>query len=141
MTLHDTNLENLSHEAAGLPFDTVAHSDAALAWQYMDDTQFVRMCQAELPYVTDVFEALVHRYESLVFHSCRHALGNPADAEEAIQDIFVRIFHALPRFEGRASFRTWLFRIVHNYRVTKRGKLIGRAKQKDAYLQAFPDNW
>jgi RNA polymerase sigma-70 factor (ECF subfamily) len=36
------------------------------------------------------------------------------DAEEALQDAFVRAFNALPRFEWKASFTTWLYRIVYN---------------------------
>lgn len=41
-------------------------------------------------------------------------LRDRRDAEEALQDAFVRAFHALPRFEGRSSFATWLYRIVFN---------------------------
>ncbi|MEK6650967.1 MAG: sigma-70 family RNA polymerase sigma factor, partial [Bacteroidota bacterium] len=41
-------------------------------------------------------------------------LRNRQDAEEALQDAFVRAFNALPRFEGRSSFGTWFYRIVYN---------------------------
>ena len=147
MTTHDANWEGLSDNqgerlrAADMPCGAVSNGQTRLAWQHIDDTQLVKVCQAELPHVMDAFEELVRRYESLVFHSCRHSLGNTADAEEVSQDIFLRIFHALPRFEGRSSFRTWLFRIVHNCCMTKRSKLVERAKQKEAYIQALSDDW
>jgi RNA polymerase sigma-70 factor (ECF subfamily) len=41
-------------------------------------------------------------------------LRDRRDAEEALQDAFVRAFQALPRFEGRSAFSTWLYRIVFN---------------------------
>ncbi len=41
-------------------------------------------------------------------------LRDRRDAEEALQDAFVRAFKALPRFQGRSSFSTWLYRIVFN---------------------------
>ncbi len=41
-------------------------------------------------------------------------LHNPDDAEDAVQDAFVKIWRQLPRFEGRSSFATWVHRIVVN---------------------------
>ena len=41
-------------------------------------------------------------------------MRNHQDAEEALQDAFVRAYKALPRFEGRSSFGTWFYRIVYN---------------------------
>lgn len=52
-------------------------------------------------------------------------LKNREDAEEALQDAFVRAFNALPRFEWKSSFSTWFYRIVYNVCVTalsKRGE-------------------
>lgn len=48
---------------------------------------------------------------------CRYALvlcGNPAEAEDAVQNAFVRAMHALPGFRGDSSVRTWLFSITRN---------------------------
>lgn len=46
-------------------------------------------------------------------------LKNREDAEEAIQDAFVRAFNALPRFEWKSSFSTWFYRIVYNVCATQ----------------------
>jgi RNA polymerase sigma-70 factor (ECF subfamily) len=91
----------------------------------ISDEQLVAQAQAELPYNTSSFEALVRAHEPRVFEACARYLGNEQDAEEVSQDIFVRVFHGLPEFEGRASFRTWLFSVVRNecasrYRKRKR---------------------
>ena len=47
-----------------------------------------------------------------VFALCRHLLGNPDDAQDALQDTFVAVSHGLPRFRGESSVRTWVHRIA-----------------------------
>jgi RNA polymerase sigma-70 factor (ECF subfamily) len=60
------------------------------------------------------FEQLVadHRRELLVH--CYRMLGSTADAEDALQDALLRAWRALPKFEGRSSVRSWLYRITTN---------------------------
>ena len=60
------------------------------------------------------FEALVVSYQSLAFRTALVIAGDPADAEEAAQDAFVKAHRALGRFRTGQPFRPWLLTIVAN---------------------------
>jgi RNA polymerase sigma-70 factor, ECF subfamily len=60
------------------------------------------------------FATLVDAYYARCLRFAMHMLGNRGDAEEAVQDTFVRVYRALPGYEERESFEPWLFRILAN---------------------------
>jgi RNA polymerase sigma-70 factor (ECF subfamily) len=61
------------------------------------------------------FEALVRRHQGFVLANCRVISRSPGDAEDLAQEVFVKAYFGLPRFEQRAQFRTWLRRIKVNH--------------------------
>lgn len=63
---------------------------------------------------TGAFTAIVERYYPRCIRFARGLLRNPSDAEDVVQDTFVRLFRALPRYEERQRFDAWLFRILGN---------------------------
>ena len=60
------------------------------------------------------FLELVHYYYPRCLRFARNMLGNDQDAEEAVQDAFVRVHDSFPRFREDARFDPWLFRILAN---------------------------
>jgi RNA polymerase sigma-70 factor (ECF subfamily) len=62
----------------------------------------------------DAFGLLVERHESKIYGLCLKMLGNPEDAEDVLQEVFIKAFQALPGFREEARFTTWLYRIAHN---------------------------
>jgi RNA polymerase sigma factor (sigma-70 family) len=72
----------------------------------------------------DALEELVRRHQVWIYNIAVRMLYHPQDAEDATQEILVKVLTALSSFEGRSSFRTWLYRIVVNHVLNvKRGRL------------------
>jgi RNA polymerase sigma-70 factor (ECF subfamily) len=73
---------------------------------------------------SEAFRALVERHSRSVFRLAYRMTGNEQDAEDVVQESFLRAYRQLGRFESRANFGTWLYRIVSNCSVD-----LMRAKQ------------
>jgi RNA polymerase sigma-70 factor (ECF subfamily) len=65
------------------------------------------------------FEQLVDRYQNRLFHSMTHVLSNSTDAEDVVQDAFVKAYSKLDTFRGGSQFYTWLYRIAHNTAISQ----------------------
>lgn len=62
----------------------------------------------------DTFPRLAEPHRQALKLYCYRMLGSPQDAEDAVQDTFVKAWNAFNEFEGRASFKNWLYRIATN---------------------------
>lgn len=63
---------------------------------------------------------IVATHQSKVYNVALRMCGNVEDAEETLQETFLNALRALPRFEGRAQFSTWLYRIASNACLSRR---------------------
>jgi RNA polymerase sigma-70 factor, ECF subfamily len=66
---------------------------------------------------SDAFRVLVERHSRAVFRLAYRMTGNEQDAEDVVQESFLRAYRQLGRFQSRANFGTWLYRIVANCSV------------------------
>lgn len=62
----------------------------------------------------DAYGLLVARHSQSVFRAAFRITGNEADADEVVQEAFLRGYQKLPAFEARSEFRTWIYRIAVN---------------------------
>lgn len=79
------------------------------------DEDLLDLAQNALAGDTRAFETLVKRHERLVLTNCRYLSGSPSDAEDLAQEVFVKAYFGLARFERRSSFETWIRRIKSNH--------------------------
>jgi RNA polymerase sigma-70 factor (ECF subfamily) len=63
---------------------------------------------------------LFRRHQRTLFHSALGIMGNPQDAEDALQDGLLSAFRHLGNFQGRSQFSTWLTRVVTNAALMRR---------------------
>jgi RNA polymerase sigma-70 factor (ECF subfamily) len=66
-----------------------------------------------------VFIELVERHHPLMLRVASRYVRNPTVAEEVVQDTWLGVLNGLWRFEGRASLKTWIFRILTNRAITR----------------------
>jgi len=62
----------------------------------------------------DAYDELVSRYAGRLFGYLSRSVGNRADAEELVQDVFVKMVQGLRTYHEREKFEVWLYRIAHN---------------------------
>ena len=81
----------------------------------------------------EALEHLLNRYETKVFRMALTFLKDPARAEDVIQEIFLKLWQALPDYDGRASPGTWLYAIARNTCLSaSRSNSYGRVLPLDA---------
>jgi RNA polymerase sigma-70 factor, ECF subfamily len=66
------------------------------------------------------FDELVRRYRSRIYALALHLTGTPSEADDITQDVFLRAYNALDRFEGRSEFFTWVYRMTVNRSLNAR---------------------
>ena len=65
------------------------------------------------------YSIIVDRYKDRAFSLLKKMLKNEQDAEETLQDCFIKAYNSLSGFKGEAKFSTWFYRIVYNTALTK----------------------
>ena len=85
-----------------------------LALAELSDAALIRLCLKRGGRDERPFQELVRRYQSIVWRVCYSYLRNAQDAEDLTQEVFLKVYRNLHQFEGRSSFKTWLYRIAIN---------------------------
>lgn len=89
----------------------------------------------------DAFERLFERFSPRVYRQAMHFLGNEAEAEEVMQEVFLTLYEKAGTFRGDAAISTWLYRLTANTAISR---LRRRSRQLevslDGYLPQFSDD-
>jgi RNA polymerase sigma-70 factor, ECF subfamily len=87
----------------------------------------------------DAFEELVRRYQTSIYRVALRMLGSRADAQDAVQDTFVRAWRSLPRFRHDSAISTWLYRIVTRRALDKIASRRSTGRLDEVEIEAGPD--
>lgn len=79
----------------------------------------------------ELFEVIMRRYNSRLYRIALSVVRNDAEAEDVVQDAYVRAYTHLHQFEGRAMFSTWLTRIAYH-------EALARAQRGNRYTSIEP---
>ncbi|HXP46966.1 MAG TPA: sigma-70 family RNA polymerase sigma factor, partial [Terriglobales bacterium] len=86
------------------------------------------------------FEQLVKRYDRNIFRIAQHITQNREDAEDVVQDAFLKAYENLEQFQGNSKFYTWLVRIAVNESLMKlRRRRSDRTVSLDEDIQTEED--
>jgi RNA polymerase sigma-70 factor, ECF subfamily len=119
-------------------FETGEHGSAPVAQGDIELTEPVSKLIAQAKAGdAKAFDQLLASQRARAMAAAVRVLHNPDDAEDAVQDAFLKIWRCLPSFAGRSSFATWVHRIVVNASLdfmrkqAARPELVERPEQKD----------
>jgi RNA polymerase sigma-70 factor (ECF subfamily) len=83
----------------------------------------------------DAFSWLIAHYHQPVYSLVYRMVNDPADAADTVQEVFIKVFRGIKRFNGRSSLKTWIYRIaVHE--ASNRRRWWFRHKSKEITIEA-----
>ena len=80
----------------------------------LTDEELVARCRRELPSNTWSYEELVQQHINRVYSIVFRVVPNREEAEDIAQEVFMKVFHNIKKFEGQAAFSSWVYRIATN---------------------------
>lgn len=88
------------------------------------------------------YDVLVRRYQGKIYALAYNMTSNKEDAEDRVQDVFIKAFHSLQHFKGESSFYTWLYRIAVNRTInflkTRKNRFALSLNDMDAGAERDP---
>lgn len=102
------------------------------------EDDLLRGCkQGDLSAYESLYSSQAGRMKSIAFH----LLGNRPEAEDAVQETFLRVYRAVERFEGRSGFHAWMYRILINCCYDAARKRQRQAESELTSEPAVPTNF
>ncbi len=89
-------------------------SEDVCRMQTLSDEELVARCKAELPGNTHSYEILVQRHMNRVYSIVYRIVCDREEAEDLCQEVFIKVYNGLKKFEQQSAFSSWLYRIATN---------------------------
>ena len=105
---------------------SVPTTECGIDLQHEDDEVLVRRTQKG---DSAAFDVLVQRYKERLYATVYHMTSNHEDANDLVQDTFIKAFKSLNSFRGQSSFYTWVYRIAVNRTIN----FVKRRKNRNQY--------
>lgn len=86
------------------------------------------------------FALLVHRYSSRLFSLAYRFLNDRGEAEDAIQDVFIKVYRALPKSKLDLPFKPWIYRITTNECLNRIKRRKDEVADTDEMMAGVPDS-
>ena len=96
--------------------NVIGNSTSGAATTALDDMDLVHACKRG---DAIAFEQLVRRYDRRLLSIAQHVTHNREDAQDAVQEAFLKVFRKLTQFQENSQFSTWLIRITVNESLMK----------------------
>jgi RNA polymerase sigma-70 factor (ECF subfamily) len=128
-------MNNSSNEPSNVPRGSAGSLAAGVSIEDPDDDfgLVARARQGDL----GSYDALVTRHRGRIYAMIRNMIHQEADAWDLSQEVFIKAWQALPRFEAKARFSTWLYRIAHNvvYDWTRKRRIESAGELNDGIFE------
>jgi RNA polymerase sigma-70 factor, ECF subfamily len=84
------------------------------------------------------YSIIIDRYKNKAFSMLKRMMKNEQDAEEILQDCFVKAYNSLSNFKGEAKFSTWFYRIVYNTALTR---LSSKKRKTESEMSSIDEHF
>ena len=85
----------------------------------------------------DAYARLIAQYHQTIYNLIYRLLDDPADAPDTTQDVFIKVFRGMPKFNCESSLKTWIYRIaVHE--ASNRRRWFFRHKVQELSIEPVP---
>ncbi|KTD83251.1 RNA polymerase sigma factor [Paenibacillus etheri] len=86
----------------------------------------------------EAYRTIIQTYERKIYTYCYYILRSHEEAEDAVQDIFVKVYQELRRYEKRVSFRAWLYKVAYHHCLDQVRKRKRRNRLLSLYKEQQP---
>lgn len=88
---------------------------------------------------TNAFLHIVRRYRRMIFTIVNKIIPNEEEAEDLVQEIFIKVFQKLDKFKEQSEFATWIYRIAYNTTISQTRKRKYEFSSIEGVFENFPE--